>query len=244
MTPSYLAYKALRTIRRACPIDRCTRLTCHLSPALLMAGACVLFFRLAAPASDRDRGGAVSADLGAGLVRPSCSSTRARPTPRRCRRCALTWLVERTLALGERRRTRRPRLARRRRGRARSTPSWSTCCFCRCGRLRDLAARRAAIARSRVRARCRWRCCASASRPRSRCGTTTSRPARSSTPATRSRTASSRAISSPALYGFLCRRERASSSTPRRSCSACSALRTALAPPPRRDRCSCSASSW
>ena len=48
MVPSYLAYKALRSVPGV-PDRPLAAMICHLSPALLMAAACLLFYRLARP---------------------------------------------------------------------------------------------------------------------------------------------------------------------------------------------------
>ena len=196
MVPSYVAYKLLRA-HPAAPRQAAYALAAHVAPSLMMAAACVLFFVVA-----RRRG------AHARLGHRRHADPRLRHVHLHLRALALLRGAADAGADVARRaharhgRTadhRRHRLARRRRRRARqlqagqralparSSPGTSSIARCRRGDL-DARVARPAAGRRRLRRVLR----------RSRCGTTTSRPARSSTAATRSRTASSPAISSPA----------------------------------------------
>jgi len=99
MVPSYLAYKALRVIPGV-PDRPLYATMCHLSPALLMAGACLLFYRLARRRLSSHRDGerwAVSMTLM--LATSTILFIYARSAyAEALQTFALTWLVERTLA--------------------------------------------------------------------------------------------------------------------------------------------------
>ncbi|HVQ26487.1 MAG TPA: hypothetical protein VMV01_14975, partial [Planctomycetota bacterium] len=103
MVPSYLAYKALRSIPGV-PDRPLDAMICHLSPALLMAAACVLFYRLVRRRLSPD----VSGDRWAvGLTLVLALSTIVFIYARSAyaealQTFALTWLVERTLTVARR----------------------------------------------------------------------------------------------------------------------------------------------
>jgi hypothetical protein len=100
MVPSYLAYKALRLLPGV-PDRPLDAMICHLSPALLMAGACLLFFRLARRRLAPDRGGERWA-VGLTLML-ACSTilfVYARSAyAEALQTFALAWLVERTVVV-------------------------------------------------------------------------------------------------------------------------------------------------
>ncbi|MEO6951751.1 MAG: hypothetical protein ABI321_08050 [Polyangia bacterium] len=102
MVPSYLAYKVLRQIPGV-PDRPLNAMICHLSPALLMAAACLLFYRLVrrrVPDKRRE-----SWAVGLTLVLAFCtiSFIYARSAyAEALQTFALTWLVERTLVAARR----------------------------------------------------------------------------------------------------------------------------------------------
>ncbi|HEY3352121.1 MAG TPA: hypothetical protein VGQ83_02650 [Polyangia bacterium] len=99
MVPSYLTYKALRHVK-GLPPDPLYAFCAHLSPALLMAGACVLFLALC-----RRRGAspgwAVGLTLALGLT-TICFVYARSPYAEALQTFALVWLLERTLAQARR----------------------------------------------------------------------------------------------------------------------------------------------
>jgi hypothetical protein len=101
MVPSYLAYKALRVIPGV-PDRPLFATICHLSPALLMAAACLLFYRMARRRLTQTKDGERWA---VGLTFMLATSTIVFIYARSAyaealQTFALTWLVERTLAAG------------------------------------------------------------------------------------------------------------------------------------------------
>ena len=99
MAPSYLVFHALAAIPRA-PVDFLFRLTTHLSPALLVAGACVLLFVLGRREGATER---ASAWLALGLGTTTILAVYARsPYSEALQTLVFTWVIERGLALGER----------------------------------------------------------------------------------------------------------------------------------------------
>lgn len=98
MVPSYLAYKALRSVPGV-PDRPLAAMICHLSPALLMAAACLLFYRLARrrltadPARER---WAVGLALLLGTTTIVFIYARS-AYAEALQTFALTWLVERTI---------------------------------------------------------------------------------------------------------------------------------------------------
>ena len=101
MVPSYLTYKALRAIPGV-PDRPLYATACHVSPALLMAAACLLFYRMARRRLTPDRRGERWA---VGLTLMLATSTIVFIYARSAyaealQTFALTWLVERTLAAG------------------------------------------------------------------------------------------------------------------------------------------------
>jgi hypothetical protein len=99
MVPSYLAYKGLRAIR-SLPDEPLYAFCAHLSPALLMAGACALFLLLC-----RRRGASegwaltLTLTLALGTI---CFIYARSPYSEAMQTLALVWLVERTLAQARR----------------------------------------------------------------------------------------------------------------------------------------------
>jgi hypothetical protein len=101
MVPSYLAYKALRVLPGV-PDRPLYATACHLSPALLMAAACLLFYRLARRRLPPHRDGERWA-VGMTLVLAFGTITfiYARSAyAEALQTFALTWLCERTLNAG------------------------------------------------------------------------------------------------------------------------------------------------
>ncbi len=99
MVPSYLSYKALKHIT-AFPDKPLFAFTCHLSPSLMMAGACAIFFHLL-----RRRGASArwALLLTIGLATSTLCFVYARSTySESVQTLALMWLIERTLAQAER----------------------------------------------------------------------------------------------------------------------------------------------
>jgi hypothetical protein len=101
MVPSYLLYKALRIVPGV-PDRPLYATACHFSPALLMAAACLLFYRLARRRLAYERAGegwaiGMTLVLAAGtivFIYARSAYAEALQT------FALTWLVERTLVAG------------------------------------------------------------------------------------------------------------------------------------------------
>jgi hypothetical protein len=98
MVPSYLAYKALRIIPGV-PDRPLNGMICHLSPALLMAAACLLFFRMARGRLSSDEAGQRWAvGLTVALATTTILFIYARSAyAEALQTFALTWLVERSL---------------------------------------------------------------------------------------------------------------------------------------------------
>ena len=103
MVPSYLAYKVLRVLPGV-PDRPLNATICHLSPALLMAAACLLFFRLVRQRLPHGPDGerwAVGLTLG--LATCTILFIYARSAyAEALQTFALTWLLERTLVAGRR----------------------------------------------------------------------------------------------------------------------------------------------
>lgn len=99
MVPSYLAFKLLRLLP-GLPEPPLFALASHLSPALLMAFACVLFFRLCRRRG-ADPGWSVFLTLTLGLA-TQCFIYARSPYAEALQTVALLWLVERTLEQGAR----------------------------------------------------------------------------------------------------------------------------------------------
>jgi hypothetical protein len=99
MVPSYLAYKALRHFD-ALPDRPLFAFLCHLSPSLLMAAACALFFGLCRR-QGASRRWAVGATLTLALATIVFVYARS-PYAEALQTAALMWLVERALAQAER----------------------------------------------------------------------------------------------------------------------------------------------
>jgi uncharacterized membrane protein YtjA (UPF0391 family) len=100
MVPSYLAYKALRTLPGV-PDRPLNAMICHLSPALLMAGACIFFFMLARRRLSSDGGDERRDRWAAGMTLVLATSTivfiyARSPYAEALQTFALTMLVERT----------------------------------------------------------------------------------------------------------------------------------------------------
>ncbi len=99
MAPGYLAWKALRLLPRA-PEEALFRLTSHLPPSLMIAGACVLFFVLC-----RRHGASERASFWLAMMLGSATilAVYARsPYSEALQTLAFTWVVERALAVAER----------------------------------------------------------------------------------------------------------------------------------------------
>jgi hypothetical protein len=99
MVPSYLAYKALRPIA-ALPDRPLFAFLCHLSPSLLMAAACALFFLLCRR-QGTSRRASIAATLALAFGTLVFIYARS-PYAEALQTAALVWLVERTLAQAER----------------------------------------------------------------------------------------------------------------------------------------------
>ncbi len=98
MVPSYLSYKVLSHIKRL-PEPALHAFTCHVAPALMMAGACTLFFALCRRRTHSER-----AALWLTFVLAFCTLlfVYARsPYSEAVQTLALLWVVERTLDQGE-----------------------------------------------------------------------------------------------------------------------------------------------
>ncbi len=99
MVPSYLAYKALRNLPGV-PDRPLNGMICHLSPALLMAAACLLFYRLVRRRLNADAAGerwAVGLTLALGTTTILFIYARS-AYAEALQTFALTWLLERSLA--------------------------------------------------------------------------------------------------------------------------------------------------
>jgi len=99
MAPGYLVYKALRLIPRA-PDELLFRLTAHLPPSLMIAGACVLFFAMARRQGASERAAAwLTLALGTSTILVVYARS---PYSEAVQTLAFTWVVERAFAVGER----------------------------------------------------------------------------------------------------------------------------------------------
>jgi hypothetical protein len=99
MVPSYVAYKLLHHVSWI-PEKPLFAFCCHLSPSLMMAGACVLFFVMLRRRGARDR-----TALGITFVlafATQCFIYARSPYSEALQTLALVWLVERTLDQAER----------------------------------------------------------------------------------------------------------------------------------------------
>jgi len=99
MVPSYLAYKLVHAIAPATPQGPLYALCSHLSPSLLMAGACVLLFHLLLRRRASLRW-ALFATFSFGLCTMAFIYARA-PYSEALQTILILWLVERTLDQGE-----------------------------------------------------------------------------------------------------------------------------------------------
>jgi hypothetical protein len=99
MAPGYLLYKLLHLVPHA-PDELLFRLTSHLPPSLMIAGACVLFFTMCRRHGASER---VAAWLALLLGTSTILVVYARsPYSEALQTLAFTWVVERSLAVGER----------------------------------------------------------------------------------------------------------------------------------------------
>ncbi len=99
MVPSYLSYKLLRQISWL-PDKPTFALTAHVAPSLMMAGACALLFVIL-----RRRGATRGWATGASLITAFatlCFVYARSPYSEALQALVMMWLVERTLAMGER----------------------------------------------------------------------------------------------------------------------------------------------
>ena len=101
MVPSYLAFRALRAIPHKPLVDELLfRYTSHLSPSLLIAGVCVLFFAMARREGASERA-AMWMTLLLGFATILFIYARV-PFSEALQMLLLTWTVERGLVLGDR----------------------------------------------------------------------------------------------------------------------------------------------
>ncbi len=98
MVPGYLLYKALAALPGA-PTQLLYNYTCHLPPALLMAGACLLLVSIARRLGGSTRS-ATGIALAAGTTTILFVYARS-PFSEALQTFAFTWVVDRTLALEE-----------------------------------------------------------------------------------------------------------------------------------------------
>jgi hypothetical protein len=99
MVPSYLTYKLLSTIK-SLPDKPLFALCSHVAPSLMMAAACALFFLIA-----RRRGATRGWATGGAMIcafATLCFVYARSPYSEALQTLVIMWLVERTLAMGER----------------------------------------------------------------------------------------------------------------------------------------------
>jgi hypothetical protein len=99
MAPGFLAFQGLRHLPAA-PAELLYRYTSHLPTSLMVAGACLLFFAMARREGASQRA-AVWLTLALGWTTVLAVYARA-PYSEALQTLAFTWVVERTLAMGER----------------------------------------------------------------------------------------------------------------------------------------------